>query len=101
MARDIDEVLASQNKMLDHRGEDNETPDDQMKEVYQDHLRRVRYMVKHTPNFEMLEVNYRAAIDDPAGTADAVNEFLGGRLDRGAMSKVVDLQLYRNRKEKL
>ena len=42
-------------------------------------------------------MHYRATIDDPVGTARAVNEFVGGRLDEAAMRASVDASLYRNR----
>lgn len=101
MARDIDEVLASQNKMLEHRGEENDIEDARMRDLYLDHLRRMRYMVKHAPNFEMLEIPYAEAVADPAATADRVNAFLDHRLTRSQMTEVVDESLYRNRKQSL
>jgi len=101
MRRDIDEILASQNKMLVNRGEANEVEDARMKELYSQHLLKVKSMVRWLPNYEMLEVNYKAAIDDPRGVARQVNQFLGGRLDEAKMHEAVDRNLYRNRKEAL
>jgi hypothetical protein len=101
LMRDLDEVIASQNKMLDHRGEDNPVRDQKAKDLYQKHLINVRMVMQDRPNFECLEVPYRGALDDPRTTAARVNEFLGNRLDRAKMAEVVDRQLYRNRKENL
>ncbi len=101
MRRDIEEVLASQNKMLVHRGEENPAEDAIMKEHYQKHLEQVKRLTTNLPNYEMIEIGYREAIDDPAGVAKKVNEFLGGRLDLPAMAETVDKKLYRNRKEQL
>ena len=101
MRRDVSEILASQNKMLDRRGEENPIEDEKAKEQYLRHLVDVQYLARKRPNFEMIEVNYREALDDPLPFATAVNEFLGGRFDVEAMASVVDPELYRNRREKL
>ena len=99
MRRDVDEILASQNKMLVNRGEANEVEDERMKELYQQHLLKVSSMVRWLPNYEMLEVRYKDAIDDPQGVARQVNQFLGGQLNEQKMHEAVDRELYRNRKE--
>ena len=101
MRRDVSEILASQNKMLDRRGEENPIEDEKAKEQYLRHLVDVQYLARKRPNFEMIEVNYRGALEDPLPFATAVNEFLGGRFDVEAMASVVDPELYRNRREKL
>jgi len=101
MTRDLDEVIASQNKMLDHREEENPIRDQQAKELYRKHLLNIKVHCKSKRNFEFLEVNYRGALDDPAATASRVNAFLDGRLDERAMTNVVDKSLYRNRKDDL
>lgn len=101
MRRDVSEILASQNKMLDRRGEENPIEDEKAKEQYLRHLVDVQYLARKRPNFEMIEVGFRDALDDPLPFATAVNEFLGGQLDVEAMASVVDPELYRNRREKI
>jgi hypothetical protein len=49
------------------------------------------------PYMEMIEVDYRATVEDPAGAARQVNAFLGGGLDEAAMAAAVKASLYRNR----
>ncbi len=98
MRRDIDEVLASQNKMLEHRGEDDATDDAIMAEAYRNHLASVRIMARKKPNWSIVEIRYDEAIRDPAAVAQRVNEFLGGRYDVKRMVEAVDEKLYRNRK---
>lgn len=99
MRRDTDEILASQNKMLVNRGEANEVEDERLKELYKQHLLKVNSMVRWLSNYEMLEVHYKDAIDDPKKVARQVNQFLGGNLDEQKMHEAVDRKLYRNRKE--
>ncbi len=101
MRRDIDEVLASQAKMLVRRGEEDGSDPETMRNLYLGDLARVRMLAKRAPNMEMIEVKYREALEQPARVARAVNAFLGDRLDEQAMAGVIDPELYRNRKEKL
>lgn len=98
MRRDLGEVIASQNKMLDRRGEQAITDDEMMAEAYRNHLAAVRILVRKRPNFEILEVRYDQAVNAPAEAAHAVNEFLGGTLDERAMRAAIDAELYRNRR---
>jgi hypothetical protein len=95
--RDIEEVLASQKKMLGRRGETDDTPPERMRQHFEDDLWRARYQLTHRPCFEMLEVRYTEILAQPLEGARQVNEFLGGGLDAEAMAAVVDPQLYRNR----
>ena len=101
MRRDFDEIIASQNKMLDRRGEENPVADEAAKEAYIRHLVDVRFMVRKRPNFEMLEIHYTQALEAPQTFVADVNAFLGGGLDIDAMMEVVDPDLYRNRKPEL
>jgi len=99
MNRDVDEVLASQNKMLEARGEAGGSADDaQMREVYGKHLEKVARFLRNRACFHTLQVRYRDVIDHPAAEAGRINQFLGGRLDVERMSAIADRELYRNRK---
>ena len=97
MERDLGEVLASQQKMLDHRGEDTATEDAQMREHYLEHLRHVKFMVGYRRHFDTLFVPHRGVLGQPREEARRINQFLGGIADESAMVEVVDRALYRNR----
>jgi hypothetical protein len=98
MRRDLDEVLASQDKMIQRLGSADAAVDrEAMKEAYRNDIVRTRLLCRKRPNFELIEVHYKATIEDPAATARRINGFLGGRLDEAAMRKAVDESLYRNR----
>lgn len=99
MQRDLAEVLASQKKMLERRGETDETPDERMLEIYRDHLWKIGYRMKGGAQFERLDVPYRAVLDAPREQAARIAKFLGRSLDVEKMAAVVDKQLYRNRKD--
>ena len=98
MRRDFDEIIASQNKMLERRGEENQVADSTVKEAYIRHLVDIRYMVRRRPNFEMIEVQFKQAMEAPRSFVTDINKFLGRNLDVESMMAVVDLELYRNRK---
>jgi hypothetical protein len=97
MRRDLSEVVASQNKMLDNRGEENPIRDEKAIELYRKHLISTRVFTGMSPRFQVLEVTYRDVLSDPERLARQVNAFLGGRLDAERMAEAVDPDLYRNR----
>jgi len=100
MDRDIDEVLQSQNKMLAARGESGGAASDaEMRQMYEQHLKKIDRFLRNRKCFSTLHVNYKSAIDNPAAEARRINEFLGGRLDVARMEAVADRGLYRNRRD--
>ena len=101
MRRDLDEVVASQNKMLERRGEENTLDDKATKDYYLRHLVQVRFLVRNRVYIELIEVNYGEALAEPEDFVKKVDAFLDHELDTVAMAAVVDKQLYRNRGHKL
>jgi hypothetical protein len=98
LRRNIDEILASQRKMIVHRGEDAEALDDvQMAALLQKHLQHVEQWLARQPNVEVLYVHYGDMIADPMAQTGRISRFLGRDLDEIAMAQVVDPDLYRNR----
>ena len=95
--RDLEEVLASQRKMLARRGEAEETPPERMRALFEDDLWRARFQLKQRPEFETIELDYSAVLARPMEEARRVAAFLGHGLDAEAMAAAVDPQLYRNR----
>ena len=95
--RDIEEVLASQRKMLARRGEVEDTPPERMRALFEDDLWRAGYQLKRRPEFETIELHYSAVLARPLEEARRLAAFLGGGLDAEAMAAAVDPQLYRNR----
>jgi hypothetical protein len=98
MRRDLNEVIASQNKMLKHRNEADASDDAMMADAYMNHLASVRILSRKRDDFEMIEIRYDTAVKDAKTAAQQVNAFLGGKLNEASMAQVVDAELYRNRK---
>jgi hypothetical protein len=95
--RNLDEVLASQKKMLVRRGEADDTPEERMRELLESDVWRAGYLLRHAPQFESIEVQYAELVARPEEHARRIAEFLGGDLDVEAMASAVDPSLYRNR----
>jgi hypothetical protein len=99
LRRDLDEVIASQDKMIARLGTENASADaEAMKEAYRNDIVRTRLLCRNRSNFRYMEVHYKDTIEDPGKTARGVNEFLGGKLDEEKMRQAVQAELYRNRR---
>jgi hypothetical protein len=98
LLRDLDEVIASQNRMLERRGEPNPMSDARARELYAHHLDEVRRMLARRPEIRWLELQHEAVIGAPAVAAERVCRFIGGGAAL-AMAGAVDAALYRNRRK--
>jgi hypothetical protein len=97
MERDLDEVLASQEKMLERLGRPA-APREPMKAAYQSHLDRLDSWLAQQSNMRVLRISYNALIEEPVAQAQRVCEFLERIMDLDAMVSAVDPALYRNRR---
>ena len=95
--REMGEILASQSKMLERRGETTATEDDRMSDLFEADLWRALYQLKRGTHFDWTELHYADFQSDPAGQAARIRDFLGLDLDTEKMAGVVDPSLWRNR----
>lgn len=95
--REYAEVLASQARMLERRGETSDVDDQQMIKVYDKHLAEVKRILDQRPCFDVLYQHYTKVQQDPMTAARRIEEFLGLGLDVEAMAGAVDPDLWRNR----
>lgn len=98
--RELDEVLASQRKMLKNRGEERDAAGEaELRGLYEEHLAHIRGWLDARPNFDVLYVDHRRMVLSPESEVEAVARFL----DRGDrtpdMVAAVDPSLYRQRVE--
>jgi hypothetical protein len=99
MRRKLEEVVASQNVMLERSGKDGGgLPDAKLLEVFRAEIDKSNRWLAEQPNFKVLYVNYNEMIENPAPQVARVNEFLGGNLDTKAMMASVDPTLYRQKR---
>jgi hypothetical protein len=99
MRRDLDEVLRSQKKMLERRGEDDVQSDEQVKELFVAHLEEIENWLRKRGDIDVIFQSYSRMVTEPRQGAEKINQFLGGILDVEAMLSEVDPELYRNRKK--
>ena len=98
MQRNLDETLASQKQMLVNRNEAGEPgDDDQLKALFEKHLKQVEAWLAQQPNMDYLYINYNTLLENPVEQIGQLNQFLGRQLDTKAMARVVDPSLYRQR----
>jgi hypothetical protein len=98
MNRKIDEVLNSQRKMLQHRGEEVAAVDDaEMADLFAKHLTKVRAWLRAQPNMAVLEVDYNTMMQNPDSYIRMINQFIDNALDEEAMATMINPKLYRNR----
>ena len=86
MQRTLAETLASQRKMLIHRGEDPARIDDaELTRLFQKHLQKVEAWLAGQPNIAVLYVNYNEMIAAPSPFLAQINRFLDQRLNSEQM----------------
>ncbi len=99
LRRHMSEILASQRKMLIHRGEDPDKMDDtQMAALFERHVQQVEQWLAKQPNMEVLYIHYSDVMADPLAAANTISRFLGRDMDVQAMAQTADPNLYRNRR---
>jgi hypothetical protein len=100
MRRNMAEILASQKKMLQNRGEaTDDVADEEIAALFEKHLLHIRQWIEGHPNVSALTVHYSDVLTDPLPQARRVNAFLGNTLNTEAMALTVDPNLYRNREK--
>lgn len=104
MDRNLDEILASQQKMMERREEKRKgsqtlqkASDQEMKQTFRSHLQKVKQWLNQQDNMEVIYLKYDQAVANPQPAAQKIIEFLQLDLDIQAMTSVVNPNLYRNK----
>jgi hypothetical protein len=97
MNRSLDEIIASQNKMLQRLGGPISDDSEKIKENFARHLHVVKSWLKKQSNVELLELNYADVLKKPQDSAERIRSFLGLDLQVNKMVEAIDPLLYRNR----
>lgn len=100
MEREIQEILASQQKMLARRNEKSEIEDAAMQQQFEQHLGAVKYWLARQPNLEVFYAEYNVLMTRPDEYCAQIVEFLGLPLNVEGMRAVPNARLYRNRVQK-
>ena len=99
MTRPVQEVVASQWKMLEHKGTNPKTEREHLETAQHKHAVEILAAMRKHPRVSLLEVDYPALVRDPQAWIVPVADFLGdGLLPRfEAMCAVVKPDLHRQR----
>ena len=99
MKRNLQEILASQRKMLNNlqQAEDNLT-DEQFVDEYKNHLQKLMAWLNQQNCMKVLYISYNEIIQNPEKNARKIKRFLARDLNVKEMTRVVDNSLYRQRK---
>lgn len=96
--RELDEVMASQRRMLVNRDEAQAAVDEQeLRGLYEAHLGHIKTWLSAQDNFEVLYVDHRQMVTSPETAVPAVAGFLGLEDRVSDMVAAVDPTLYRQR----
>lgn len=97
--RDLDEVVASQQAMLDRSGRAGSgLPTERLKALLAKQLLLARQDLASRDRVEMITVSYRDAVDQPAVVAEEIARLLRLEGATNAMRAAVSPELYRNRR---
>jgi hypothetical protein len=98
MLRKMEEIIASQQKMLERKGDRNVTDDEEMIKLYNTHIQKIEKWLEQQENIEVLYLNYKDIIENPHKNAQMINKFLNNTLNVERMVQTVDKSLYRQRR---
>lgn len=99
MERKMEEILASQHKMLVRSGKPTDkVSDEKLAEMYRKHLAMIKNWLNEQPNFSVLYLDYNSILTDPDKYSAQINQYLGQSLNAEQMAGVIDPDLYRQRK---
>jgi len=99
MRRNLDEVLQSQEVMLERSGKGGGTlSNDKLKAMFQAEMEKAARWMSERPNFAFIDVNYNQMLAEPRPQVKRLNDFLGGDLSEQKMLEAIDPNLYRQRK---
>ncbi|MBM4074922.1 MAG: sulfotransferase [Planctomycetes bacterium] len=99
MERDLEEVIHSQEKMLERLGR-TAVPSSQMVQSYRLHLDKLNRWMEQQTSMSVLRIGYRDLVTNSSPWIQKINNFIGGTLNVEAMANAIDPNLYRNRNDK-
>jgi hypothetical protein len=95
MCRPLEEIVASQNKMLERLGKPVPPAATEPAIVaFRRHLDDIRAWLANQTNLTVTYVSYANVLENPGKTARSISDFLGKDLNVEAMSREVDHSLY-------
>ncbi|MBU0730973.1 MAG: sulfotransferase [Proteobacteria bacterium] len=97
MKRRLEEIISSQETMLQREGKSAAVDGKKLAALYHNHLEEIEEWLSRQKNIEVLYVTYHEVIADPKTNLQLLNNFLDNCLIIEKMVRVVDNSLYRQR----
>ncbi len=98
MCRPLEEVVASQNRMLERLGKQiPPTPTAAVITAFEEHLKKIKLWLSQQSNVQVLYIDYLSVLQTPKEQANKICTFLGGELDVTAMIGQIEHALYREK----
>ncbi|MEW6426933.1 MAG: sulfotransferase family protein [Thermodesulfobacteriota bacterium] len=99
MERRLEEILASQHRMLARSGKPAAADDGRMLAFYASHLEKIDGWLAGRPDINLCRISFnRLFSDDAKSELDRLVAFFGQQLDPVRLRAVIDAKLYRNRR---
>jgi hypothetical protein len=83
--------------MIKRRGEKQKVSDQEMKESFKKHLKKIKSWFDEQDNIKVVYLKYDQVVEDPQSAAERISKFLNEEFDIKAMTSVVNPDLYRNK----
>ena len=99
MERDVEEILASQGKMLARRGHTERIPRGKMRTAFESQVADARRLLSERSNMTALFVSHADVLEKPANVAPELAEFLeiDEQICFAALGEVIDPSLHRQK----
>ncbi len=97
MNRNLDEIIASQNRMLKNVGKVSEIDDDTLKRHYAAHLFDIGRWLPHQKNMQVRQINFHHLFEKPQTELAILSDFLNITFNTEQIQQVIQPELYRTK----
>ncbi|MHB2154977.1 sulfotransferase domain-containing protein [Calditrichota bacterium GD2] len=97
MNRNLDEIIASQNRMLKNVGKVSEIDDDTLKRHYAAHLFDISRWLTHQKNVQVRQINFHHLFEKPQTELAILSDFLNIAFNTEQIQQVIQPELYRTK----
>jgi len=102
MKRPVEEIVASQWKMLDRRGRSPHSEKQHLIQTQETHLEQTLAQLRQRKDVELIEINYPELVSTPETQLSLLQNFLKDRVTRPEkMASVIRPDLHRNRSKQI
>jgi hypothetical protein len=97
MERKLEEVIKSQNAMLERRNQKAAADDQTIHTLFSQHLAKITTWLDQQENISTCKISFNKMLSAPNEELQRLIDFFGGQLDHDHMVQVIDQSLYRKK----